>query len=265
MTRDVKHNGFSLTEVLLATGILAIGMVMIAMVFPVGVKLTSIATERTVAATAANEAFAKILLYGKDPDGAGILKGIDLTSAITNTIAWTECRLTFNAAYSIATGTEFPSDQQWYPSESRQEKKYRWVAMVRKLNTSQLQTTVFVMRLLMEGALYYKNDGTAIGSEPESVLLNIKPDNSVRQFNIVTYTTQHYENNYLTVGSVLLENKQGGLYRVVEIKDVDNDGVKEVILDKDLTVADPWCWVIPPAVGSTRNPCIGVYQRILTF
>jgi prepilin-type N-terminal cleavage/methylation domain-containing protein len=69
MKQRLRHNGFSLTEVLLATGVLAIGLVMIAMVFPVGVKLTSTATERTVAATAANEAFAKYSFSVKAPDG----------------------------------------------------------------------------------------------------------------------------------------------------------------------------------------------------
>ena len=50
----------------MAAGILAIGFAFIAGMFPVGVKLTAIATEQTIAPIVADEATAKIRLYG-DP------------------------------------------------------------------------------------------------------------------------------------------------------------------------------------------------------
>ena len=59
-----RHNGFSLTEVLLAAGILTVGFILIAGTLPVGVKLTAMGTQRTIGAVAADEAFAKIQLYG---------------------------------------------------------------------------------------------------------------------------------------------------------------------------------------------------------
>ena len=65
MSRGVHNRGFSLAEVMMATGILAIGFVFIASVFPVGVKLTAVATEQTIAPIVADEAFAKIKLYGE--------------------------------------------------------------------------------------------------------------------------------------------------------------------------------------------------------
>ena len=56
MNRRLKNNGFSLTEVLLAAGILVIGFMLIAGTLPVGIKLTAIGTERTIGAVAADEA-----------------------------------------------------------------------------------------------------------------------------------------------------------------------------------------------------------------
>ena len=62
--RTTNPGGFSLTEVLLAVGILAVGMLFIAGTFLVGIHFSTIATEQTIAAVASDEAFAKIKLYG---------------------------------------------------------------------------------------------------------------------------------------------------------------------------------------------------------
>jgi len=77
MYRRKKQNGFSLTEVLLATGILAIGFVLIAMIFPAGIKLTSMAAEKTLDPAIAEEAAAKMRLAGLD------LSRIDLANINT--------------------------------------------------------------------------------------------------------------------------------------------------------------------------------------
>ena len=58
MNNELKNSGFSLTEVLLAVGTLAIGMIFISGTFLTGIYFATIATERTIAAVAANEAFA---------------------------------------------------------------------------------------------------------------------------------------------------------------------------------------------------------------
>ena len=65
-----NRNGFSLTEVVLSVGTLAIGMIFIAGVFPAAIHFTTIATERTVAAIVADEAFAKTRLYAIGDPGA---------------------------------------------------------------------------------------------------------------------------------------------------------------------------------------------------
>ncbi|MHC4240718.1 MAG: type IV pilus modification PilV family protein [Planctomycetota bacterium] len=62
MHRAEYRSGFSLTEVLLAIGILAIGMVSIAALFPAAIHSSTTTSEPTVAAIVADEAFAKVRL-----------------------------------------------------------------------------------------------------------------------------------------------------------------------------------------------------------
>ncbi len=62
--KNKVNNGFSLVEVLIAIGILAVGRLFVAGTFPVGIYFTAVASEKTTAAVVADEAFAKIQLYG---------------------------------------------------------------------------------------------------------------------------------------------------------------------------------------------------------
>ena len=71
MRRKRKNDGFSLTEVLMSVGILTVGLIFVAGVFPVGIHFATIATERTIAAVVADEAFAKIRLYELDFTSSG--------------------------------------------------------------------------------------------------------------------------------------------------------------------------------------------------
>ena len=78
-----KKNGFSLTEVLISIGVLAIGMIFVAGVFPVGIYFNTLSTERTIAAVVADEAFAKVRLYA-DPVVSSSTDDIDLSRLFTN-------------------------------------------------------------------------------------------------------------------------------------------------------------------------------------
>lgn len=261
MNRRLRHNGFSLTEVLLATGVLAIGMVMIAMVFPVGVKLTSTATERTVAAAVANEAFAKIQLYGKDPDGTGPATAMIKPASIPSNVC-----VNLNFLYpSLMSGSE-----RWYPSEVPvQEMKYHWSAMVRRISDTTLQATVFVNRLLSQNALYYDPNhaqGLAQSQWPEPFQVKIEHQGG-KTLKIATSLPNNLEYRFFVEGSFILVSPSGVPYRVVEIKNSDNVIRNLLVLDRDFneTGTSVWVWVVPPAANSSRNPCIGIYQRLLEF
>ena len=67
MNRVQRQRGFSLIEVLLAIGTLAVGMLFIGGTFMLGVHFTRVSTERAIAATIENEAMIKVQLYARAP------------------------------------------------------------------------------------------------------------------------------------------------------------------------------------------------------
>ncbi|AQT68527.1 Tfp pilus assembly protein PilV [Anaerohalosphaera lusitana] len=64
MSFGYKNKGFSLLEVMIAAGILAVGFMLIVAMWPAAIKLTAMSTERTIGAVAADEAAVKMPLYG---------------------------------------------------------------------------------------------------------------------------------------------------------------------------------------------------------
>lgn len=69
---SVRHRrmrrAFSLAEIMIAIGILGIGMLMVAATFPVGLDQSRIVTEQSIAPNVANEAFARLELMLDEPD-----------------------------------------------------------------------------------------------------------------------------------------------------------------------------------------------------
>lgn len=71
-------------------------------------------------------------------------------------------------------------------------------------------------------------------------------------------------------GFTIVDDSTGKIYRILEFKDDDKNGVLDT-----LVLSEDWqpgpnspneaVWVVPPAVGSDRYPCVGVYQKILRF
>jgi hypothetical protein len=273
-TEYIKHKGFSLIEAIIATGILALGLAMIAMAFPVGVKLASIATERPVGVVAANEAFAKICLYGirafSDPNWAANSDSNPATT-VDNTCTdyWPVCKTSLTLLQK--------NDQRCYPSLVPQpmERRYYWSSLVRRAdsNTNEVQATVFVCRMLGMGSAYYTSAGTANGQWPVPVKVRVQMTaaNEVQVMipSPLVYTPSGAEYKFFTEGSMIVEDSLGSIYKVMEMKDLPPiDGVREIlVLDKAFTttVAPSYVWVVPPAIGSSRNPCIDISQRVLAF
>lgn len=235
MKRLIRQKGFSLTEALLAAAILAVGLAMIAMVFPVGVKLASQSAERTIGAVAADEALAKIQLFGlNDPNN------------------------------TCAPITSVSADERIYPSVATQEqRRYCWSALCRRTEDNSVQITVFVCRTTGEGGRYYDMDAVPNNSDnpwPVPVKLNVdfNPANP-HQLTFAdnsAFGSASVVQRFVSEGCRIVDDATGQIYYVMERKGML------------INLADIWqgltagrVWVVPPGVGSSRYPCVGIFQR----
>ena len=228
-TRVTRH-GFSLTEVLLAVGILAVGMLFIAGVFPVSIYFTTVATERTIAATVADEAFAKTKLYGVN---LATLSYINQTQYVLS-----------------AAEHAYPST----PTSDPNSRQYWWSAVCRRVDINDVQVTVFVSRKVGATTTY----SNAIDpSRPVAVDVNV--------FSAVGYelTIGADQKNYINDGYTIVDGVSGQIYRVLE-RYPSNDTV--IKLDKSWQGTPPSkVWVVSPPATGGRYPCIGVYQKVMRF
>jgi len=281
VAKKFKHNGFSLTEVLMAVGILSIGMMLIATMFPVGIYLTSVASERTMAAIVADEAFAKIQLYGyENPFDSSYYQWIfDYEQAHNDPCLGSNSGFLRN--YDL-----FPDINEINPNEfsyppvdpAMGNRQYYWSALCKKLNSdpcdTQYQVTVFVARKTSPNLTYYWHDpyycyDPNSSSRPRVIDVNVQkvpgePNNMLK----VLYGKAKYVNPPTTI-LVLGNNIPGRLYRVVDR--INNADANVITLDRNLDqdADDPnSIWFIPPPdpnTGGGKNADIEVFQRIIRF
>jgi len=240
-SRD-NRKGFSLTEILLAVGVLAIGMVFVAGVFPAGMVLSTRSAERTIAAVVADEAFAKIRLISNNP---------------TTPILAGDFPLGFSESFEFRVETKYGvvlDDEFSYPSivdvpvEARQ---YYWSAVCRQVSTSEVQVTVFVCRKVGNGTVY-------VGGGNRPIAVNVEVSGTAGS-PILSITGNPM---FVNDGYTIVDSESGRIYRVLS-----RTGNK-------ITLEYPWelhnnetpaVWVVPPPVTGGRYPCIGVYQKVIRF
>jgi prepilin-type N-terminal cleavage/methylation domain-containing protein len=253
-TQDAK--GFSLTEVLLAVGILAVGMLFIAGVFPVSIHLTTIASERTIAAVVADEAFAKIKLYG-------LLPAADANWSATG-----------QSPFEYVASTQPPADYFAYPSTPTDDptsKRYWWSAVCRRIDLNDVQVTVFVSRKAGMVSQYWVRDPLNLPAlkriaRPLPVYISVsaapsgRPDE--RLIADLVPADGIDETTFINDGYTIVDDTTGNIYRVLERYIPPNNYV--IRLDRSWQ-GNTLVWVVPPPVGGGRYPCIAVYQKVMRF
>jgi prepilin-type N-terminal cleavage/methylation domain-containing protein len=256
MNNEQKHSGFSLTEVLIAVGILSVGMIFVAGVFPAGIYLTTIATERTIAAVAADETFAKIKIYatGDMNDTSDDIKLEELRTNVLKPDELTDFNDIF-PAIDDANCNEF-----LYPSTDtdESEKQYRWLALFRRTDANDrlVQITVFVSRRVSPNLKYRTPSGSDDGDWPIPVKVNVSGTAGNNELTITG------EKTYINDGYTIVDDATGRIYRVLErYKSPDNT----ILLDRNWEGTPGDVWVVPPPVGGGRYPCIAVYQKVIRF
>lgn len=238
MKTNFRNTAFSLTEVLMAVGILSVAMMIIATMFPVGIYLTAVASERTMAAIVADEAFAKIQLYGIDPcDDPNVC--VDYENEL------------------VSTGRIDPNEFS-YPSVDpcMTASQYYWSALYKfDPNLAGYLITVFVTRKTNPGLMYpYPPDTNRPGPIKIQVVVPTKGSDELTIQNAS-------EVRYVNPPTIIFDNATGKLYRVI---DRQNDIVR---LDRgweDATGAGS-IWLVPPPETGGKNADIEVYQRIMKF
>ncbi len=237
----------------MAVGTLAVGLVFIAGTFMTGLYFSSISTERTIAVVAADEAFAKVQLYGLDPNNTNLK-----TDSFT--------------PYEQVASTPILVDEFLYPSiRDGTERQYSWTALCRKMSADGrlIQCTVFVSRRTAQASYWMRDSGTALGTSdrPRPVRINIvravglldPSEVSIRDAAAGDTTD---ELAFVTDGSILADDETGQVYHVRSTNPPDR-----IRLDQPWRTAGAggWVWVVPPAASGGRNPLIAIYQKVIEF
>ncbi len=249
-----SERAFSLTEVLIAVGILAVAMVFIAGLFPTAIYFSTVSTERTIAAAAADEAFAKIQLYGKVAD--------------FNSPTWPAAGgcVDFRTVWPVVSELEFsyPSN----PDIAAEDVKYFWSALCRRLSADEkdrrVQVTIFISRKAGFNTKYYDPLGGMSSNWPVPVPINVTAAYGSDQLII----NDEDRESFVNAGSTIIDGQTGAIYRVLR-RDGGNLDPEVVVLDPQ----KPWLggngtvvfWAVPPPVGGGRYPCIAVYQKVVRF
>ena len=255
MIEERRQSGFSLMETLLAVGTLAIGLLFVGGTFLAGIYFTTVSTERTIAAVAANEAFAKIRIFDdpNDPNNPN-----DLSD--TNWAAVTSFE---QVLYETISPLDPNDPNTWkeysYPSDDSDlsARQYYWSALCRRpgVGSNLVQVTVFVARK-SGGALLYPGDHTR--PVPVKVPVEQIAGRSLR-------ILDPDQGAWINEGDPIVDDATGMIYRVLDRQPESSaaDAPQVIRLDRNWTGGLGAVWVVPPPLNGGRPPTVAVYQEIL--
>jgi type II secretory pathway pseudopilin PulG len=301
MPRRFKQHAFSIAEVLIAVGILGVAFIFIAGVFPLGIRFTEVSTNRTVGTLVANEAFAKIRLVADEigPDLSLLEEDEhrDFNDWCGDMDIFDDYYLDPNLyCYPTDNFVDYTDKNYCWSALLRRVDEYK--SDPNNPDSSRdVQVTVFVYRRTGENLRYYKPDyddtkfpgDNAYGLITDEIIdvpapVRIEIDTVIDRENELRIVRTEDE-NLINDGDMILDDATGRIYRVIERYTFADD--EFILLDKDF-VEDDWqgypvfvskrkrfVWVVPGPRSTTsrtgrfrvqgKNPCIGIYQRVIRF
>ena len=234
----------------MAVGILSIGMMLVATMFPLAMHLTAVATERTIAAVVADQAFAKIRLFGV----------VDFSDT-----DWPPSDPCENFVdFEDLTDPQIDPNEFAYPPTNPlpgSRSQYYWSAICRKVSDNgsdrRVQTIVFVSRKRGAG-LTYTNDIDTY-DWPVSIKVGVSSGGADK------LTINGGDEGLIIPGCTIVDNTTGQTYRVIER---GADGPEVATLDRDWddnTPAPAEIWVVVPPDSGGADPVIAVFQKTIKF
>ena len=288
MKKNRQLKAFSLVEVIIAMGILAVSMIFILGAFPLAILWNNRATEKTIASCVAKEAFAKVKFYAvgaKAPD----------VNSIADNILYGQIAASQMADFADGSLWDFVNPPQpetfgpkkddfVYPTDGKianyNDKQYSWMALCRYLTpynpagpVPDVQMTVFICRKTSSNQTYY--DGSQFVNRPVAVKIAVTKvaADVLRIDNVGGAASVTDDRPIFKRGAVIVDDATGEVYRIREIKEQTSSNVEArlLVLDRDFNSTSTDIWVVAPAAkvngGSIiymgKNPCVGVYQKIM--
>jgi prepilin-type N-terminal cleavage/methylation domain-containing protein len=267
MSPRVNNRGFSLTEVVMALGILAVGIIFIAGTFSAGIRFAGVTSERTIASVVADEAFAKIKLHDLN------LRPVSPIMIPIPPIQANQQTMLTSAYFNV----RFDPNEFFYPStdptvQGWEEKRYFWSAMARLVDVNSVQVTVFICRRVGANPKFPDPDGQAIVGTMDGYSkwpLPLKIGLGAGSRRDILEMSDPNIFRFINEGYTLVTEARGDIYRVLERVDTDpSDSLAPhlLFLDRPLEQALPVdVWVVPPAIKANRYPCVAVYQKLMYF
>jgi hypothetical protein len=227
-------------------------MLFIAGTFLAGIYLTTVAAERTTAAVVADEAFAKIKLYGINPADPNLAVG------------------PLRRFEDVAARRPVPAEEFAYPSTQVDisEKQYYWSALCQRVDPNAasrpsrlVQVTVFVSRKTASAASYQGGAGRPIPMAVRILILATPGSNVLTQ-------SPGANTTWINDGCTIVDDQTGQIYRVLQRR----DPVPGAFPGPTIELDRPWegapggsVWVVPPPIGGGKDPCIAVSQKVIRF
>jgi Tfp pilus assembly protein PilV len=255
MEDNRRQSGFSLIETMLAVATLAIGMVFVAGTFTAGVYFASTATESTISTVVADEAVAKIGLYGLN-------------------ISSTKLKADGFVPYDDVSRIPTNANEAFFPDSNSSSHEYAWSAICRQASTDGrlVNFTIFVSRLMGSSARYWGRDAaygptssSASPSVPCPVRIEVNATTGTSGTTSTLTAAKASEKTFLDTGFILVgDDAVGQIYRVLDRSGPNSDQITIAPAWQGATKG-AWVWVVPRPVSGGRCPAVAVYQKVMRF